>query len=177
MKTTEKLEGGTSFHDTTIDCSVMKLIEILGAPKYVTNDGSDKTNYEWVMETDNGEVFTVYDWKYYRPLFMNEVVEWHIGGKSKAITERAKTEIMDKINGIKIKNRVNASDFLKWYFSDSDDIYSIGKRVVDELISHGACILTSKKMFEECSYIPQFICENSDGSNEYLPSEIEFIYK
>lgn len=98
MKTTTKLGGGTSFHDTTIECSVTRLIEILGAPKYVTNDGLDKTNYEWIMETDNGEVFTVYDWKHYRPLFMNEIIEWHIGGNSRTVTEKARNEMINELN-------------------------------------------------------------------------------
>jgi hypothetical protein len=97
MKKTLKSANGTSFHDTTIKSSVLTLTKILGEPHYSGNDGNDKTNFEWQMETDNGDVFTVYDWKEYRPLNENEIIEWHIGGINKNITETAVREIMDAI--------------------------------------------------------------------------------
>mgnify|MGYP003658316002 CR=1 FL=1 len=77
MKKTFKEIGGTSFYDTVIESTVNEL----------------KVNFEWEMETSNGDVFTVYDWKEYRSLSGNEVVEWHIGGHSKRVTEQAKREI------------------------------------------------------------------------------------
>ena len=56
------------------------------------------------METDNGDVFTVYDWKEYRSIKTPyETIEWHIGGRSKQITEQAKREIMETINMINKK--------------------------------------------------------------------------
>ena len=45
------------------------------------------------METNNGDVFNVYDYKEYRSLPENEVIEWHIGGYNKDVTEQAKREI------------------------------------------------------------------------------------
>jgi hypothetical protein len=95
MKKTLQSVNGTSFHDTTIKFSVSTLTKILGEPRYSGNDGNDKTNFEWQMETDNGDVFTVYDWKEYRPLNESEIIEWHIGGMNKNITETAVREIMD----------------------------------------------------------------------------------
>jgi len=95
MKKTIQSVSGTSFHDTTIKSSVSTLTKILGEPHYSGNDGNDKTNFEWQMETDNGDVFTVYDWKEYRPLNESEIIEWHIGGINKNITETAVREIMD----------------------------------------------------------------------------------
>lgn len=107
MKQTKKSSGGTSFHGTEIIGSVMELTELLGRPYYDGNSGRDKTNYEWVMETEAGDVFTVYDWKEYRPLFDDEAVTWHIGGMSKSITEQARMEIMILNKAIKLeKNRV-----------------------------------------------------------------------
>lgn len=93
MKKTFKETGGTSFHDTVIEATVNELKHILGEPYYDGNEGRNKVNFEWEMETDNGDVFTVYDWKEYRSLSGNEVVEWHIGGHSKRVTEQAKREI------------------------------------------------------------------------------------
>ena len=93
MKQTTKSASGTSFHGTTIAASVNDLKKVLGTPKYSGNDGEDKTNFEWSMETDSGDVFTVYDWKEYRVLEEDEIVEWHIGGKSSRVTNRARMEI------------------------------------------------------------------------------------
>lgn len=98
MKPTTKSTGGTSFHNTVIHCSVDTLYKVLGEPYYSGNDGTDKTNYDWDMETDDGEVFTVYDWKEYRPLDKHETIEWHIGGMSKRITDKAAREIETAIN-------------------------------------------------------------------------------
>ena len=57
MKKTTKEANGTSFHDTTIRCSVKLLKEILGECTYGNNDGQDKVNYEWIMETEDGDVY------------------------------------------------------------------------------------------------------------------------
>jgi len=94
MKKTFKETSGTSFHSTVIEATVNEMKHVLGEPHYDGNDGQDKINFEWEMETNNGDVFTVYDWKEYRSLSGNEVIEWHIGGHSKSVTEKAKKEIV-----------------------------------------------------------------------------------
>lgn len=93
MKKTKKCVGGTSFHSTTIECSVSKLREILGKPNYDINCGTDKVNFDWYMETEDGDVFTIYDWKKYRSISEDEIIEWHIGGLNKSATDKAKEEI------------------------------------------------------------------------------------
>jgi len=85
---------GTSFHDTTIKTTLAQLICALGKPDYDNNTGEDKVNFEWDMETDNGVYFTVYDWKEYRKIKPNEVIEWHIGGFQPSMTQYVKREIM-----------------------------------------------------------------------------------
>jgi hypothetical protein len=97
MKKTFKEIGGTSFYDTTIKCSTATLRKALGEPEYRMNDGQDKINFEWELETVNGDVFTVYDWKEYRILNENEMIEWHIGGHNREVTEQAKSEIIEVI--------------------------------------------------------------------------------
>jgi hypothetical protein len=84
MKPTVKCPSGTSFYNHTVQATLNQLEAILGEPSESSNDGSDKTNVEWVMETETGDVFTVYDWKEYRVLWPNEVITWHIG----AVTPR-----------------------------------------------------------------------------------------
>ena len=68
MRKTSKSSGGTSFHGTEIRTTVHTLRKLLGEPEYSGNDGEDKVNFEWVMETEDGGVFTVYDWKEYKEI-------------------------------------------------------------------------------------------------------------
>ncbi len=84
---------GTSYHHHSIDASVKQLKAILGQPTYESNDGGDKVNFEWVRETPNGSVFTVYDYKEYRKLKQNEIVNWHIGGNNSDIAGSALEQI------------------------------------------------------------------------------------
>jgi len=93
VKTTSKEVDGTSFYEVTIKCSTSTLRKVLGEPECESNDGQSKVNFEWTMETDNGDVFTVYDWKEYRSLGESDTIEWHIGGYSKTVTQQAKCEI------------------------------------------------------------------------------------
>ena len=97
MKQTDKSADGTSFHNHTFTATVDDLRNVLGQPYCEQNDGEDKVNFDWIMETEDGEVFTVYDWKEYRQLDENEDIEWHIGGRSGLITEKALLEIREAL--------------------------------------------------------------------------------
>ena len=89
---TRKNANGTSFHGTTISTTVGRLKELF--PYYDSqNDGTQKSNYDFTLE-NNGEVFTIYDWKEYRPIKDDEVISFHIGGHSVDVTENAKRELM-----------------------------------------------------------------------------------
>lgn len=94
---TLKSANGTSFHGTTFRASVADLRKILGVPDSAQNDGRDKCNFDWVGETEDGTVFTVYDWKEYRPLEEDEEIEWHVGGHSKWDTMKALEEIEEAL--------------------------------------------------------------------------------
>lgn len=74
------------------------------------------------------------------------------------------------------KNKVKASKFLAWYFSSSDDVKRLGDRATESLMQCGATFITAEDLFDECGYIPQSICENEVGDNEYVPFEVEFIF-
>ena len=90
--------ASTSFHNTTIKTTVNKLTNALGEAQCINNTGDDKVNFDWNCETEDGDVFTIYDWKEYRPIGLNEMIEFHIGGESKSITEQAKMELLDVLN-------------------------------------------------------------------------------
>jgi hypothetical protein len=74
-----------------------------------------------------------------------------------------------------MKNQVLASKFLEWYFSSDSDVENIGMQVVSDLRVFGKVRITAKELFDSCGYIPQFICENADGNDEYDPFDLEFI--
>lgn len=101
MRPTRRSTSGTSFHDTVISASVNELRAVLGPPAYDENSGKDKVNFEWEMETEDGEPFTVYDWKEYRRISQDEQIEWHIGGESRSVTQTARAEIIDDMNAPK----------------------------------------------------------------------------
>lgn len=96
--------SGTSFHGVTINATPNEMIQVLGAPTYLNGD---KTNIEWVRELDSADVFTVYDWKNYNGLEMDENVNWHIGGHNVDITKNARNEIMNLLTEAR-KNKIYA---------------------------------------------------------------------
>jgi hypothetical protein len=69
----------------------------MGKPLYISNDGTGKTNYQWVMETNNGDVFCVYNYKEYKVLDEHEIIDFHIGGHNKAVTDQAKDELYEAL--------------------------------------------------------------------------------
>lgn len=91
-KTTKSISG-TSFHGTVIKATPSELTTLFPDAYHEQNDGSDKTNFDFYLETESGEPFTLYDWKEYRKLDMNEVVEWHVGGFDEATTITAAREV------------------------------------------------------------------------------------
>ena len=100
MRKTTKSANGTSFHHDAFNASVSDLYQILGEPFDSNNSGEDKTNFQWEMETESGDIFTVYDWKEYRRLSEHENIEWHIGGHSGSVTAQALNEIASELNDL-----------------------------------------------------------------------------
>ena len=98
MKQTNKNANGSSFYGDMIHTTVTDLRKFLGEPRYEQNDGQDKVNFDWVMETEDGDVFTVYDWKEYRRIEENESIEWHIGGRSSSVTGQAVNELLELLS-------------------------------------------------------------------------------
>jgi hypothetical protein len=95
-KKTYKDTDGTSFHGVTIRATVEQLTNAFGEPDD-NNTGEDKVNFVWDMETEDGEVFCIYDWKEGRPLKLDEYVVWHIGSKDKSTSNTAEDEILKKL--------------------------------------------------------------------------------
>ena len=100
MEKTFKSTSGTSFQNVTFEASINQLIKILGEPTEEDNTGEDKVNFEWDMETDEGNVFTIYDWKEYRKISDIEVIEWHIGSFSKSTSIAGAHEVQKQLNDL-----------------------------------------------------------------------------
>jgi hypothetical protein len=158
MKTTTKTANGTSFHGTMINCTVQTLKDILGTQTYGNNDGQDKVNYEWVMETKDGDVFTVYDWKEYRSLNDTDMIEWHIGGHDKHVTEQAKNELTEAVNGY--NNPIHIV-----YYSETVDNY--GRQ---ESSSKGGYIYNA--LMNMVDWTDDMIFEDSIGNTYFIDNLI-----
>jgi hypothetical protein len=96
MKKSNKETSGTSFHNTVITCTQHQLETVLGKPQYGVS-GDEKCQMEWVCETKDKNVVTIYDWKEYRQFDRNEMIEWHIGGFKWNDTFTAKQELVEMI--------------------------------------------------------------------------------
>lgn len=94
-KFTKQTGGGTSFHGTTFEATPKQLIDLF-PNSYETN--GDKTNYDFTLETESGKCFTIYDWKYYRSLGMDEMVTWHVGAKDKLTSIEGSEEVKSMLN-------------------------------------------------------------------------------
>lgn len=97
MQSTNRDPSGTSFFETTFRATVNDIIAICGQPAMEHNDGADKINFEWILETASRKLFTVYDWKLRRPIKKDEELEWHIGGHTKEATKEALAELQQAL--------------------------------------------------------------------------------
>lgn len=78
-KVNEESISNTCFSQITFEASTDRIIEVFGEPSY--RGSAFKTTREWWIETENGDVFTIYDWKEYRDFDDDETIEWHVGTK------------------------------------------------------------------------------------------------
>lgn len=93
MRKTEKVSSN-SFHGDTVIATVKELTNILGSPSFSENLGDSKTNYEWMRETSqNGYPVYIYDWKEYRRINDDEMIEWHIATAEPSHSKEALNEI------------------------------------------------------------------------------------
>jgi hypothetical protein len=94
MKKTKRSLSGTSFYGHVVEATVLELKQLLGKESF---RNGDKTQYEWHMELGD-DVFSVYDYKLYTPIDpATTMVEWHIGGRSGAVTAIAAAMIQAKV--------------------------------------------------------------------------------
>jgi hypothetical protein len=92
-KLSDKSANHTSYHGIGIKSTLNLLRKAIGKPQDLHNTGEDKTNVDYVCETEDGDVFTIYDWKEYRKIGDDEVINFHIGAHTDRIAFNAKQEL------------------------------------------------------------------------------------
>jgi len=84
--------ANASWHGHTYVTTARKLMEAFGAP-----EGTwwwEKCHYHWELETEEGLLFTIYDYR--RPRFGEDTeIDWHIGAKTADVAEAA-TEALEE---------------------------------------------------------------------------------
>lgn len=72
--------NGTSFHNGLVKSTYQDLVSKLGEPDEI-GSGDNKVQVEWLLKTDDGTPFTIYDWKNYDTDIINstETIAFHIG--------------------------------------------------------------------------------------------------
>jgi len=99
MRQTNQSSNNTSFHGHTVLATMDQLVKVCGEPQY-DGSGDDKVQYEWDMETEDGRVFTIYDWKEYRYFRNDEVIKWHIGAHDGYTAACGQSELEEAIAGL-----------------------------------------------------------------------------
>lgn len=74
--------NGTSLSGYLPEVRYSDLVKAFGEPTFLEPSGDNKIQKEWVFEDEDGNTFTVYDYKTYDEFFtMNENTDWHVGSK------------------------------------------------------------------------------------------------
>jgi hypothetical protein len=97
-KSTSKSSSCTSFFGVTFQATPQQLIDLFPNSYHSQNDGRDKTNFDFTLETESGDVFTIYDWKEYMPLAMSAMIDWHIGSFNEQTCMQGKAEVLELLN-------------------------------------------------------------------------------
>ena len=102
----QRASYSTSFFGDIIQCSKIDMVEILGEPtitKSLSFDELSKTFNEWILTTDEGYTFTVYDyWPGGKKSSYNdyEIIEWHIGEKNSKIAGLVRVMIKQELDNM-----------------------------------------------------------------------------
>ena len=80
---------------------------------------------------------------------------------------------------MKAKNKVTRKSFVEWIMREAEDyktmMLEIQDEVIDELVENGKVTLNIEGFYNRTGYIPQKICVNSNGDEEYTTDEVELI--
>ncbi len=90
---TEEWVADGTFYQDCINVAYHTLVDLFGEP--MDGDG-EKTQAEWSILFDDGEVATIYDWKENKPVGF--ISNWHLGGSRMIAPNRVKELVANFIN-------------------------------------------------------------------------------
>ena len=134
--------NGTSFHGTEIVTTPQKLIDIAnshGVKYHDENGGMDKVNFDFAFQLDDGTIFTVYDWKEYRRLDLDEEIEFHIGGFDLNSTMKGKQALEQLLDGG--SERVTEYIYIDYENGDEPQIAWSTRNEPDKFANNMGCIV------------------------------------
>jgi len=88
-----KSVNGTSFHQQTVTATLAELEKAFGPS---TGGDGEKTNHEWEFETEQGDPFTIYDWKQ-GSFGKRDTIDWHIGAHTEEASIRAARQVLARL--------------------------------------------------------------------------------
>ena len=95
-KLSEHPSGSTSYFGDQIKLSLNDAIMYFGEPTY-KGSIDEKVQYEWVFKGEDGNVFTLYDWK--QSVILDEQpIAWHIGASSRMASLEGRNELIEFID-------------------------------------------------------------------------------
>lgn len=85
---------GTRGQGVRLTTTVYELENAIGPFNAFTHE----TGNDWVCETADGDVFTIYAWNVIGGIGKYELIEWRIGAHTKYVSLTAKEELISLIN-------------------------------------------------------------------------------
>lgn len=96
----------SSFHGDRFTTTVVRLKQICDSWEE-SNGCGDKVNYDFSFTTPDGRDFWVYDWKEYRAIEDNEVIDFHIGADSPSHSREALRYLRELMKGLDYLTKIN----------------------------------------------------------------------
>lgn len=93
IKITNKFSQGLNYHGDKFQSTVKTISERLGPAFNVAPDGSSDVQYEWICETEDGDLFNICDHKSEKNLNVYKPTTFHISAMNKRISKLALYEI------------------------------------------------------------------------------------
>lgn len=82
-----------SFHGHSVHTSKDDLEKVCGKVMFTDNDLAEDVKHVWEMQSEDGTLFTIYDYKEYREYPSNEKIDWHIGANNRFGAKKGYDEI------------------------------------------------------------------------------------
>jgi hypothetical protein len=73
------------------------------------------------------------------------------------------------------KNSIRAIDFLSWYFREGAELRNYISEEYDAIPIGGKKEISVQDMMNSCVSIPQRICVDNKGNEDYTPADVELI--